>query len=85
MATTDKKKEVPEHTITVQVAKRKSIDHDGVLYGPGAKLSMAVSDAKALHANGFIVQPDDDDEAEAEAEAAGDASGPTVQTEGQDQ
>ena len=87
MANTEKKKDAAEPTITVMVAKRKSVEHDGVLYGPSEKLSLPVSDAKALYAKGFIVEPDDDDDDDDRnpAAAAADATGPTVQANGQDQ
>jgi hypothetical protein len=64
-----------EETIEVMVAKRKSVDVDGVLHGPGAKLTLPLSEAKALYEKGFIAEPDDD--------AVDAGVGPSIQIDGQ--
>lgn len=82
----DKAKSLQERTVDVQVAKRKSVDVDGKVYGPGSKLTLPLSEAKALHDLGFIVEPDDDDDG-ADAGAgtdAGNDGGLSVQTSGSD-
>lgn len=58
---TDKAKAEQEPTIDVLVAKRKSVDVDGRLYGPGSKLTLPLSEAKSLYDKGFVVEPDEVD------------------------
>jgi hypothetical protein len=67
MAKTDK-----EETIEVMVAKGKSVDLDGVVNGPGSKITLSMSEAKDLYAKGFVVEPAGDDDEP-------DAPGPSVQ------
>ena len=53
-----------EKTITAKVAKRKSVDIDGKLYGPGSLIDLPVSEAESLYEKGFIVEPDEQPAAE---------------------
>lgn len=48
-----------EKIIKAKVAKRKSIDIEGKLYGPGSLIELPVSEAEGLYEKGFIVEPDE--------------------------
>nr|WP_315400109.1 hypothetical protein [uncultured Duganella sp.] len=52
------KTETPSSAI---VAARKSVDVDGVLFGPGKTVTLAASDVISLRAKGFLENPDGDD------------------------
>ena len=43
--------------ITAVVAKRKSLDIDGVLVGPGKEVSLPAAEARDLIKKGFLVDP----------------------------
>lgn len=58
--------------ISVKVAKRKSVDVDGKLYGPDSLIELSLEDAKDLFEKGFVVDPNEEPEA---------VEGPGVKTE----
>lgn len=80
----DKAKSLQERIVEGQVAKRKSVDVDGKVYGPGSKLTLPLSEAMALRDLGFIVEPDYDDDDAGAGAGAGNDSGLSVQTGGSD-
>ena len=43
------------------VARRKSVDIDGILYGPGEPVTLPANEVASLIAKGFLVDPDADD------------------------
>ncbi|MGO4379738.1 MULTISPECIES: hypothetical protein [Telluria group] len=49
--------------VTVKVAKRKSVDVEGKLYGPDSVIELSLEDAKDLFEKGFVVDPKDEPEA----------------------
>ena len=77
----DKVKDAQEPTIDVLVAKRKTVDFDGRLYGPGAKLTLPIREAKSLYDKGFVVEPGEPAGSDTDPETAGgDGVGLSVQT-----
>jgi len=62
-----------EKIVQAKVAKRKSVDIEGKLYGPGSLIDLPIGEAEDLLEKGFVVDP-----AESAAPAEG-AAGPSVE------
>jgi len=54
-----------EKIIKAKVAKRKSVDIEGKLYGPGSVIELPMSEAEDLYEKGFIAEPDEEPAADA--------------------
>jgi len=48
-----------EKIVQAKVAKRKSVDIEGKLYGPGSLIELPISEAEDLLDKGFVVDPSD--------------------------
>lgn len=52
---------------TATVARYKSVDVDGTVYGPGEQVTLAKSEVADLRRKGFLLDPVDDEEPESAA------------------